>query len=242
MVLDAIGGALGGRFGTVGKAMFKIGKKQKDDGEWEYSDPVMVLINPSEIRVSSSTHTKKEEGVANEATEPEQRADGKITPKGITEQSVEMKLIFNVVEAYELLTAGSTATALVQAAASAVSSLIGGTFGEDKGDILDQLMKNTDLTGFSIMNPEMCCYYPLLKAAHKQKPVLFSWGNLAFGGLITKFQTSFNYFSPQGAPLGAEVTLSMTCAVNDKIMKKTETPDTLMGMVSKGGKKLRLLP
>ena len=46
---------LGGRFGTVDKAAFLIGKKQKGDGTWEYKDPVEVLINPSTLRIGAST-------------------------------------------------------------------------------------------------------------------------------------------------------------------------------------------
>ena len=235
---------LGGRFGTVDKAAFVIAKKQNEDGTWDFEKvtPVEVLINPSELRVTATTQTKKEEGVANEATASDQNADGKITPKGITEQTVEMKLIFNVVEAYEAKVKGADASALLASASTMLGSLAGG------GGLLDStenalktLITNTDYTGFSLLNPKMCCYTPLLMAAHRQVPVIFYWGNMTYSGLITKFQTTFNYFSNQGAPLGAEVGLSLLAGVNDEATPSFST-QKLLGLVEDGGKRLRQLP
>lgn len=100
-------GLLGGRFGTVDKAAFLIGKSQKDDGTWDFEGPAEVLINPDKLRVMATTQVKKEEGVANDSTSAGQNVDGKITPKGITEEAVEMTLLFNVVEAYNAKTEGA---------------------------------------------------------------------------------------------------------------------------------------
>ena len=49
---------LGGRFGTVDKAAFLIGKKQKDDGTWEYKDPVLTTDIPEEAREIVNTQTR----------------------------------------------------------------------------------------------------------------------------------------------------------------------------------------
>lgn len=233
---------LGGRFGTVDKAAFAIGTKQQKNGEWKYDEHVEVLINPSELRVVSSTQTKKEEGVANESTSSGQNADGKITPKGITEQTVEMKLIFNVVEAYEAMVKGGDASALLASAGTMLSGLVGGaSFLDSTESALKELIMNTDYTGFSLLNPRMCCYTPLLMAAHKQVPVIFYWGNMIYSGMITKFQTTFNYFSNQGAPLGAEVGLSLLAGVNDEAMPSMSTQQ-LLGLVEEAGRKLRVPP
>ena len=77
---------LGGRFGTVDKAAFLIGKKQKDDGTWEYEKPMEVLINPATLRIGATTQVKKDEGVANEKTpataadmEPKTRREGGVS-------------------------------------------------------------------------------------------------------------------------------------------------------------------
>ena len=118
---------LGGRFGTVDKAAFLVGKKQKDDGSWEYEKAVEVLINPSSLRIGATTQVKRDEGVANDATPETAAADGKITPKGITEQQVDMTLIFNIVEAYNAKTKGVEFKALVTAATSVVSSILSDT-------------------------------------------------------------------------------------------------------------------
>ena len=80
---------LGGRFGTVDKAAFMVGKKQKDDGSWDFDGPYEVLINPSSLKVSATTQVKKDEGVANEATPETASNDGKITPKGVAEQQID---------------------------------------------------------------------------------------------------------------------------------------------------------
>lgn len=233
---------LGGRFGTVDKAAFLIGTEQKPDGSWKYGKSVDVLINPGELRIMASTQAKKEEGAANEATDKNQNADGKITPKGVTEQTVEMKLIFNVVEAYEAKVKGGTAKALLSAATTLVGGLLGDAGGLDSTEnALNDLIMKTDFTGFSLLNPDMCCYTPLLQAAHEQKPVIFYWGNMVYSGLITRFQTTFNYFSNQGAPLGAEVALSLLAGVCDDAMPSLST-QKLLGLVKVGGRMIRELP
>ena len=235
---------LGGRFGTVDKAAFLIAKKQKDDGTWDYDGqkPVEVLINPETLKVTASVQVKREEGVANESTGPSQNVDGKITPKGITEESVEMTLIFNVVEAYNAKTEGAQFKALAAAAKSLIGNAFSGNFAESAEDTLTDLVNKTDFTSLSILNPKISCYTPLLVAAHKQIPVIFYWGNLMYSGLITKFQTTFNYFSSQGAPLGAEVSLSMVAGVDDEAEKVSMSTKSLLGLVKEGGKWIRELP
>lgn len=233
---------LGGRFGTVDKAAFLIGKKQKDDGSWDFEKPVEVLINPESLRVTSTTQVKRTEGVANESTSSSQNVDGKITPKGITEESVEMTLIFNVVEAYNAKTEGAQFKALAAAAKSLIGSAFNGSLAESAEDTLTDLVNKTDFTSLSILNPKISCYTPLLVAAHKQIPVVFYWGNLMYSGLITKFQTTFNYFSSQGAPLGAEVALSMVAGVDDEAEKLSPSTQKLLGLVKMGGKLIRELP
>lgn len=235
-------GLLGGRFGTVDKAAFLIGKKQKDDGSWDYEKPVEVLINPNTLRVIATTQVKKEEGVANNSTDSAQNAAGKVTPKGITEEAVDMTLIFNVVEAYNAKTEGAEFKALAAAAKSLIGSAFKGNLAESAEDTLSDLVNKTDFTSLSILNPKICCYTPLLVAAHKQVPVVFYWGNLMYAGLITKFQTTFNYFSSQGAPLGAEVALSMVSGVDDEAKKLSMSTQRLLGLVKIGGRLIRELP
>lgn len=237
-----LGNVLGGRFGTVEKATFVVGKKQNDDGTWDFESPAQVLINPASLRIGTTTQVKRDEGVANEAT-PETAADGKITPKGITEQQVDMTLIFNIVEAYNAKTKGVEFKALVTAAKTVVSTLISG---DDLGDAaegaLTDLVNKTDFTNLSLFNKDLCCYSLLLEASHKQVPVAFYWGNMFYSGVITKFQTEFNYFSSQGAPLGAEVALSMVAGVNDEAEKFSPSTKQLLGLVKEGGKLIRQLP
>lgn len=233
---------LGGRLGTVDKAAFLIGKKQKKDGTWDYEKPVEVLMNPEKLKVTATTQVKKEEGVANDSTPSSSNTDGKITPKGITEETVEMTLIFNVVEAYNAKTEGAQFKALATAAVSLIGSAISGDFADSFEDTLSDLVNKTDFTGLSILNPKICCYTPLLMAAHKQVPVIFYWGNMMYGGLITRFQTTFNYFSSQGAPLGAEVSLAMIAAVDDEAEKVSISTQQLLGLVKVGGRMIRGLP
>ena len=234
---------LGGRFGTVDKAAFLVGKKQKDDGTWEYENPAQVLINPSSLRIGATTQVKRDEGVANDATPETAAADGKITPKGITEQQVDMTLIFNIVEAYNAKTKGVEFKALVTAAKTVVSSLVSSSdLGDTAEGALEDLVKKTDFTNLSLFNKELCCYSLLLEASHKQVPVVFYWGNMIYSGIITKFQTEFNYFSNQGAPLGAEVSLSLLAGVNDTQEKLSPSTQKLLGLVKEGGKLIRQLP
>ena len=103
-------------------------------------------------------------------------------------------------------------------------------------------MNKTDFTNLSLFNKDLCCYSPLLEASHKQVPVVFYWGNMIYSGVITKFQTTFNYVSNQGAPLGAEVALSMVAGVNDEQEKLSVSTQKLLGLVKEGGRLLRELP
>ena len=235
--------ALGGRFGAVDKATFTIATKQKSDGKWESEGPYPVLFNPSSLKVSATTQVKREEGVANEKTPETAAADGKILPRGIGEQQVDITLIFNIVEEYNAKTDGVEFKALASAASSIVTSLIGS--GDKIGqaeNALSDLVKKTDFTNLSLFNKGLCCYTPLMQAAHKQVPVAFVWGNMTYQGIITKFQTVFNYFSNQGAPLGAEVSLSMVAKTNEKPMEQSASTQELLGLVEKAGKFLRSLP
>ena len=234
---------LGGRFGSVDKAAFMVGKKQKDDGTWDFEGPYEVLLNPSSLKVVASTQVKKDEGVANEATPETASNDGKITPKGVAEQQVDMTLTFNTVAAYTAKTKGVEFKALVTAATSVVSSLIGGgSVGDSAEEALTDLVNKTDFTNLSLFNKELCCYEYLRQAAHKQVPVVFYWGNLMYSGIIVKFQTVFNYFSNQGAPLGAEVALSLVAAMNDEGEKLSPSTQKLLGLVKEGGRLIRQLP
>ncbi len=234
---------LGGRFGTVDKAAFRVGKSQKSDGAWEYNNPVEVLLNPSSIKVSASTQMKKEEGVANDSTAKTVSVDGKVTPKGITEQMVDMTLIFNVVEAYNSKTENSDFKALASAATSVLSTVVsGGNLTDAAENALTDLVTKTDYTSLSILNSKICCYSPLLEASHKQVPVIFYWGNMIYAGLISKYVTTFNYFSSQGAPLGAEVALTLHSAINDEEKLVSASTQSLLGLIKQGGKLLREPP
>ena len=234
---------LGGRFGTVDKAAFMVGKKQKDDGSWDFDGPYEVLINPSSLKVSATTQVKKDEGVANEATPETASNDGKITPKGVAEQQIDMVLTFNIVEAYNAKTKGVEFKALVTAATSVVSTLISGeSFGDAAENALTDLVNKTDFTNLSLFNKDLCCYEYLRQGAQKQVPVVFYWGNMMYSGIITKFQTTFNYFSNQGAPLGAEVALSLVAADNNAQEKLSPSTQKLIGLVKEGGRLIRQLP
>lgn len=234
---------LGGRFGTVDKAAFLIGKKQKDDGSWEYESPVEVMINPASIKIGATTPVKRDEGVANESTSETASTDGKITPKGITEQQVDLVLIFNIVEAYNAKTEGTEFKALVTAATSLLGSLVSGVNAGDAAEsALTDLINKTDFTNLSLFNKDLCCYTPLLVASHKQVPVIFYWGNMMYSGIITKFQTTFNYFSSQGAPLGAEVSMSILSHVDDESEKISLSTQKLIGLVKVAGRLIRQLP
>ncbi len=235
-------GLLGGRLGTVDKAAFLIGKKQKDDGTWDFEDPVEVLLNPSSIKIGATTPVKRDEGVANESTSETASMDGKITPKGMTEQQVDMTLIFNIVEEYNAKTEGAEFKALVTAAKSLIGSLIDGSLTDTAEDTLAELINKTDFTNLSLFNKQLCCYTPLLEASHKQVPVVFYWGNMMYSGIITRFQTTFNYFSSQGAPLGAEVAVSILSTVDDKAEKLSMSTQKLLGLVKEGGRLIRQLP
>ena len=208
--MGALDSVLGGRLGTVAKAKFAVAAKNAQ-GAWEVPSSAggaapggtsgggvfEVLINPASLKLTVASQMKREEGVANRNTPDEAPTDGKMKASGFPEQQLDMTLIFNIVEEYNAISGGMQTKALVQSAYTVVSSLIGG------GGL------GSDFTALSILNPKLCCFAPLRDAAAKQAPVMFAWGNIVYTGTITKFQANLNYFSSQGAPLGAEVAISM---------------------------------
>ena len=220
--MGALDSVLGGRLGTVAKAKFAVAAKNAQ-GAWEVPSSAggaapggasgggvfEVLINPASLKLTVASQMKREEGVANRNTPDEAPTDGKMKASGFPEQQLDMTLIFNIVEEYNAISGGMQTKALVQSAYTVVSSLIGGGGLGSVGSTLEDLMANTDFTALSILNPKLCCFAPLRDAAAKQAPVMFAWGNIVYTGTITKFQANFNYFSSQGAPLGAEVAISM---------------------------------
>lgn len=243
-----LGNLLGGRFGTLEKAMFILGDKKDDKGEWSFQQPQYVLINPSSIEIGAVTKTKKEEGVADEKTEETTAGDGRISPTGVTEEKVSMTLVFNIVEQYNAMVKDKEWGSLLTAATSLLGTLLSkekeGISKEEEAEAaLARLIKETDHNSVSLYNEEICCYFPLVKAAHAQAPAVFLWGNIQFAGVITNLHTTFNYFSSSGAPLGAEVDLTMIAGVDDTIAKESKTTDVLQTLLSgKGAALVRMLP
>lgn len=171
--------------------------------------PVPVSFNPSTLDIrmeSQSTETRsagdKLEGVNQKAAQKDVVQVGKRSV-----QTVSMSLKFDLVAAYAAAQEGKR-TDTEQADVSALVAVYdsGAGAGTD-GALLDP----ADYTDFSLMNPECTCYSKLERAAAYNLPVSFRWGTMSFTGLLTSFSSTLTYFSDQGAPLRADVSITLRC-------------------------------
>lgn len=190
---------------SVVKAKFQV---REDSGVW--SSPMDVMFNPSEIALSSAFRTTQEKSIAN-GKQISQTA-------GPTTSSVSMHLIFDLVPAYEAaLKEKPFSVNLASSAKLLVGSLsnksINGAIDEADED-MGNLITVSDATGVSLLNAKVGkfdnSFYWLKKAAEEQLHICFAWGDILVYGRLTDFNPRLTYFSKQGAPLRAEVDISIT--------------------------------
>ncbi len=177
-----------------------------------------VQINPASIHIGSSRGTsgmigpqlpnagaQSFTGTGPAATEPPAQQ-----PIRALVESITMSLIFDVADLYYSVKIGATkdslSSALIEPLLGKLSGLIGQTsVGEKLG-----MSTVTNPSDVNIYNTDLCCYSYLKEAMDMRYIVRFTWGSLEpFVGTLQYFETDLDYFSPEGAPLRANVTLGI---------------------------------
>lgn len=196
------------QFNPVVRAKFNVADKlvEISDGApdgYDFGEAQEVMLNPSEISENSGFKIKRD-GATGKDKEKEEET---VQKEGGTRKSVHMTLIFDLVDAY--MDYKNKAQSAPQAIKTVLSAIDQGGFqaGVEEGVRLYQdPTKGADI---SLYNRALTCYKRLQEASEKQYRVLFEWGSLKYHGFVTSFNSKMTYFSNQGEPLRAEVSLSM---------------------------------
>lgn len=198
-------------FSDVAKAQFYIWKKSNPTlAEIKGTDPdekVTVQINPSEISLSRvrETNTNKRQGTG-------QGAQNVLKPDGPLVKNVRINLIFDLVDMYQKIKIGGSKESATAAFIDPTINLIKAEFGKTSlGEKLgfSGVSNISDIDIFTKKH-DICCYTALKEAVEQEYVVMFVWGSLEkFAGTIQNFDTTLDYFSPEGAALRASVSLSI---------------------------------
>lgn len=194
-------------FNPVVKAKIGIADKPAEisadtpDG-YAFGEFQEVMLNPSEISESSGFKIKKGKPTGKEGEKQET-----VQKEGGTTSSVHMTLIFDLVEAY--MDYKNKAQSAPQAIKTVLSAIDQGGFQKGVEEGAKLYTDPTSGAKIDLYNEQLTCYRRLQKAAEDQRRVFFLWGCLEYHGFVTSFNSKMTYFSNQGAPLRAEVSLSM---------------------------------
>ncbi len=198
------------------KAVFLIAK----DGTaaTKSFDKCAVQINPNTITVASgaqageTTHGVNEiQGVNKKAAE-----EPVVQSSGVSLQNVTMQLHFDIVQLYKDAVSKQSMQNAITKATTIISTFDSGNVMKSGISAMALLSTPSDYTAISLLNTEYSCYSQLEEAAKKQKPVMFVWGPMHYGGVLKSFNSKLLYFSNQGAPLRAEVNLTIACSEKNK--------------------------
>ena len=174
-------------------------------GKNSVKGPYEVWFNPSQISISADKSVELEETEHKEEKRKVicyAKQDEKIdelnegctgintTNKGKLIEWVSMELMFDLVESYELLNAGKNNTFFNK-------KFSGDNISVAKDDI-------------SVLNSKCCALPDIITAFENSYRVMFVWGtNIEYKGWISNMDVVLQYFSSKGAPLRANVRLTI---------------------------------
>lgn len=201
-------------FSPVEKATFSFYNAQGQ--EIQNKKNMKVMLNPADINVSVSRYKKYRNVVLKAGDEQTHNEDGNELSQKVEEyiedySTVSMMLHFDLVHKYESFLSGPL-EAVTSMAAFGVESLLGavgagGLAEADTFHVEGGLFQ--DPFSISLNKEGLTCYPDLVRAAKDRTVVKFEWGDMKFQGRLSNFSSKIDYFSPWGAPLRAEVNLSI---------------------------------
>lgn len=164
---------------------------------------VKVLINPSTISLSRHWQSNFLQ------TQGTGSGSGNSTkPQGPQARNLRMSLIFDLVDLYDKVKNNIVKNGRISspALASISTSKVGHAAEWMMG--IDRVESISDVNIFTPKH-DICCYSALQEAVENNYVVMFVWGTLQLPGTIQYFDTSLDYFSKEGVPLRASVSLNI---------------------------------
>lgn len=173
-----------------------------------------VQINPNTITVASGAQASTQNAGINEIQGVNKKAaeEPVVQSTGASIQTVSMQLHFDMVQMYRMAVKKQSAQNAMTKATTMISKFDSGNVMKSGMEGVTLLATPSDYTQISLLNKQYSCYSQLETAAKKQSPVVFFWGPMQYVGVLKSFSSKFLYFSNQGAPLRAEVTLTLACS------------------------------
>lgn len=189
--------------------MFRILKKAcfyLYNGDEGYSDPLEVMINPSEVNYTINADVRS----------GKMSATGKES-NGLTQYNVpaiatmSFKLVFDLVDIYEDSKKKFLKTSKAK---SMAESYFKGIFtkGLDDAaiDALNIYERNQSAEAISVYNPDFTIYESLREIHENQRIVMFICGRLPrFTCVITQMTPNIEYISQEGNPIRMSVDISL---------------------------------
>lgn len=181
-------------------------------GEWR--GPIKVSFNPDTLSIQVGSEKREGGSAVDERQGVNQKAaqEPVIQVGGVSVTTVSMQLKFDMVDLYRRTVDGRKQQDRLDKVDAVISAF-------DADDLMASAIQGvailatpTDYTQISLLNPQYSCYSLLEEAASHNLPVGFLWGPMRYIGVLTSFSSQFVYFSDQGAPLRADVSLSIRCA------------------------------
>ncbi len=199
---------LGALFGSMSKAGFaKYGPEEQKRKATPDLKP--VYLNPSDITVSYKTNSETKSSTG------EPKKEESVQPGDTVSKLLKMTFYIDLLSQYEELLNKANAKKGREFAKNAINAALGSaSFKEFTGKAsgaVAGLMAENDLSKFSVLS-ESVSVLPLLQDCFIDSlVVIFQWGPMVEAGMLSELSSQFTYFSKQGAPLRAQVTLTLEC-------------------------------
>lgn len=179
--------------------------------------PAPVSFNPETLSIQIGSEAKTGGGAVTECqgVNPKKDQEPVIQVGGISYKTVSMELKFDMVDLYRRTVNARKRQDSMDKISAVVSSFDSANLMQSAMNGVGVLMTPTDYSQVSLMNPDYSCYSLLEQAAACNLPVGFLWGSMQFVGVLVGFSSQFVYFSDQGAPLRADVSISIRCGISD---------------------------
>lgn len=171
--------------------------------------PHPVLINPADLTVKTSNRTQQVSSTGE--SDNDDKTDA-VLLEGATKKTLNMMIYFDIVNKYELMLKKNNNDAIKTKTTQLLKVFDSeGSFLEQAGSTISIITTEANLTSCNVMSRTLCCLSILEEAAIEKNTIMFTWGSMRFAGIITDFTIKYTYFSNQGAPLRAELNLTIDC-------------------------------
>lgn len=184
-LLDAISGYAGDKLGLVTKALISVDER----GTYR-----QVMFNPDSLKISYVHSVERQKGSGKEAH------IGYLQSHNPTNCEVSMDLIFDLVNTYEKYKNSGIIP-------RAVGGFMKSPFSND--GLENSVFITANRSTIDLTSDSLTIFKDLEQASRRQSVIAFAWGSVSVCGPIVGFDSKITYFSREGAPLRAEVGLTI---------------------------------